>query len=115
MAAKILLDNDNNVTLQGYTLLATGAPVADALPSFTVYVDDGSGRGAAGPKTLVAVPGLSNVPMNYFSATGIYAGLLPGTALLTAGGWYWIRVTFANYNDVFSDWFQAVPRTSATG
>jgi hypothetical protein len=113
--AQILVDNDNNITLQAYTLAATGAAVTDALPSATLYLDDGTGRLPTGPLSLTSMPGAANIPMAYYSQTGIYAGLLPGTVLLTPGSWYWVKVTFSNYNDVFADWFQAAVRSSTTG
>jgi hypothetical protein len=68
--AQIYVGNDNDVYLQGYRLAATGAPVTDALPAFTVYYDNG----------LTPIHGLTGVTMPYTGANGDYRGLIPGTA-----------------------------------
>ncbi len=95
--------NDNDVYLQGYRLAATGAPVTDALPAFTVYYDNG----------LTPIHGLTGVTMPYTGANGDYRGLIPGTASLTEGSQYYITVTFSNYNDFFNGWFTAAARTGS--
>jgi hypothetical protein len=111
----ILVGNDNDVTLQNYQLAATGAPVTDAQPSFTVYGfggEDSQGNAIVG----AALSGLSSVAMSYvLGSSGNYRGLIPGTASLIAGTQYYIVVAFSNYNDTFADWFTAAVRTSSTG
>ncbi|HET6327063.1 MAG TPA: hypothetical protein VFG04_20450 [Planctomycetaceae bacterium] len=104
MAAQLYVGNDNDVYLQGYRLAATGAPVTNALPSFTVYYDNG----------ISAISGLTNIAMPYTGANGDYRGLIPGTANLTMGSEYYIVVSFSNYNDLFSGWFTATGRTTGS-
>ena len=100
--ATLYVSNDNNVLLQGYILASTSAPVTDALPSFTVYYENG----------LTPIPALANVTMSYVAGSnGNYCGLIPGTANLTVGSSYYIVVSFSNYNDQFSGWFTATTRT----
>ncbi len=113
--AKILVDNDNNIVLQAYTLVATGAAVTDAIASATVYLNDGQYPNPNGPNALTVMPGCSAISMPYYGQTGIYAGLLSGTILLTPGAtnFYWIVVTFSNYR--FADWFGVAIRNSTTG
>jgi hypothetical protein len=107
MAAQLLVNNDNNVLLQGYQLASTGTVVTDAEASFTVYLDEDLTRPASG---------LSGVTMSFVTGTsGNYVGLIPGTAALTPGASYWIVVTFANYNDQFVASFEAAVRTGANG
>jgi hypothetical protein len=110
--ANLYVSNDNDVYLQGYLLAATGAPVTNALPSFTVHLLGGfdeDGNPIPGEPiaslTNVAMPAVTSVP-------GDYRGLLPGTEGLTEGSQYYITVTFANYNDFFEGWFTATTRTT---
>jgi len=113
VAATLFVSNDNDVVLQNYTLASTGAAVTDAEWSFTVYETNGpdaNGNLIQGP----AISGLSNITMAYVAAYG-YRGLIPGTAGLVNGTWYYILLTCSNYNDSFSGWFQAAKRTSGSG
>jgi hypothetical protein len=113
VAATLFVNNDNDVLLRNYTLASTNAPVTDAEASFTVYQTKGpdpQNDQVQGP----AISGLTNVTMTYVAQYG-YRGLIPGTAGLVNGTWYFIVVTFSNYNDQFEGWFQAALRTSGSG
>jgi hypothetical protein len=110
MPATIFVSNDNDVTLQGYVLAATNVAVTDALPSFSIYGNIGS---ASNPIQGAVISGLSGVSMSPVAGTpGNYRGLIPGTATLTYQSWYYITVSFSNYNDFFDGWFQATNRSS---
>jgi hypothetical protein len=110
MAATLYVSNDNNVTLQGYMVAATSAPVTDAQPSFTVFGNIGpDDTPLQGP----VIAGLENQSMSYVAgSSGNYVGLIPGSSGLTYGSWYYVVVTFANYSDQFTGWFQATYRQS---
>jgi hypothetical protein len=109
--ANLFVGNDNDVYLQGYILASTNAPVTDAQPSFTVYYNIGPDNA---PMQGAAISGLTNISMSFVTgSSGYYRGLIPGTANLTAGSWYYIVVTFANYHDLFSAWFEATQRTGS--
>ena len=107
--ATLFVGNDNDVYLQGYILASTSKAVTDARPSFTVYYNIGP---ESSPLQGPAISGLTGVTMSFVTATnGDYRGLIPGTANLTVGSLYFIIVTFANYSDTFSGWFEAISRT----
>jgi hypothetical protein len=107
MAAQLLVNNDNNVLLQGYQLAATGTIVTDAEASFTVFLDEELTRAASS---------LSNVAMSFVTgSSGNYVGLIPGSAALTPGATYWIVVSFSNYRDQFVASFEAAVRTGSNG
>jgi len=114
VAAQLFVGNDNDVYLQGYRLASTGAPVTDALPTFTVY-DLGGYDASGNPLPGAALSGLTGVTLTYVGSNGDYRGLIPGTANLTLGSPYYLVVTFNNYNDTFSGWFTASQRTSGSG
>jgi hypothetical protein len=112
--ANLFVGNDCDVYLQGYILASTNAPVTDAQPSFTVYYN--VGPNVAGQQIQgSAVSGLTGVSMSPMvsGTSGDYRGKIPGTAGLNVNVWYFIVVTFANYNDMFSGWFQATARTGS--
>jgi hypothetical protein len=111
-SAQLFVGNDNDVYLQGYILAATGAPVTDALPVFTVHLLGGFDEDG-NPIPGEAITGLTSVSMPpVASVPGDYRGLLPGTEGLTEGSQYYIAVTFSNYHDSFDGWFTATTRTT---
>jgi hypothetical protein len=111
-SAQLFVGNDNDVYLQGYLLAATGAPVTDALPAFTVHLLGGFDEDG-NPIPGEAIPGLTSVSMPAVNAVpGDYRGLLSGTEGLTEGSEYYITVTFTNYNDFFEGWFTATTRST---
>jgi hypothetical protein len=113
VAATLFVSNDNDVVLANYTLAYSNAPVTDAIWTFTVYETNGvdvNGNNIQGP----ALSGLTLISMTYVSGYG-YRGLIPGTAGLVNGTWYYVALVCSNYNDTFSAWFQAEKRTVGSG